>query len=212
MPALGTTELPRVLADALKDRNPKTFPHLRLSPKAGGDSPSQAAARVERHGAALAGRHRADTQMEQALKRTEERFALAADGADDGWVEWDLRSQEFYCSARWRDFLALAGAAVVARPDVWLDRVHPDDTAALKEALKAHLSGQTPRFQTPASPSTRRRHLSMVRVPRYRGRRGEPQGRHASRDRGPTRTNALAQDGFSNGGLPRSVDEPPQPR
>ena len=32
MPALGNTELPRVLADALKDRNPRTFPHLRLSP------------------------------------------------------------------------------------------------------------------------------------------------------------------------------------
>ena len=86
-------------------------------------------------------------RTEQALKRTEERFALAAEGANDGWWEWDLRTQEFYCSARWREILGLPGPAVVARPDEWLDRVHPDDAAALKEALKAHLAGKTSRLQ-----------------------------------------------------------------
>jgi diguanylate cyclase (GGDEF)-like protein/PAS domain S-box-containing protein len=88
-----------------------------------------------------------DTKGEQALKRSEERLALAADGAHDGWWEWNLRTKEFYVSARWKELVGIAGEAGVGGPEDWLNRVHPEDTSALKAALKAHLSGQTPYFQ-----------------------------------------------------------------
>ena len=38
--------------------------------------------------------------------------------------------------------LASPGEAGVGRPEDWLDRVHPEDMASLKDALKAHLSGR----------------------------------------------------------------------
>ena len=75
MPALGTTELPRALTEALKEQTPRTIPQLRLSSgPASRDSPRQDAAGVERHDAALAGRHRANAQRNRQLKRSEERL------------------------------------------------------------------------------------------------------------------------------------------
>jgi diguanylate cyclase (GGDEF)-like protein/PAS domain S-box-containing protein len=84
---------------------------------------------------------------EFAVRRSEERLALAAEGASDGLWEWDLRSQEFYVSARWRAMMGLSATAVIGRLSDWMDRVHPEEVAALKEALDAHLSGKTDHFQ-----------------------------------------------------------------
>jgi diguanylate cyclase (GGDEF)-like protein/PAS domain S-box-containing protein len=84
---------------------------------------------------------------EYAVKRSEERLALAAEGASDGLWEWDLRSQEFYVSARWRAMLGLPATEAIGRVEDWTDRVHPDEITPLKDALHAHLSGKTDHFQ-----------------------------------------------------------------
>ena len=84
---------------------------------------------------------------EFAVRRSEERLSLAAEGASDGLWEWDLRSQEFYVSARWRAMMGLPATVVIGRLADWMDRVHPEEAASLKEALDAHLSGKTDHFQ-----------------------------------------------------------------
>jgi diguanylate cyclase (GGDEF)-like protein/PAS domain S-box-containing protein len=86
-------------------------------------------------------------RAEYAVKRSEERLALAAEGASDGLWEWDLRSQEFYVSARWRAMVGLPAAEAIGRIEDWTDRVHPEEITPLKEALHAHLSGKTDHFQ-----------------------------------------------------------------
>src|SRR2546425_9752258 len=43
--------------------------------------------------------------------------------------------------------IGLPAHAGIGRPEEWMDRVHADDIAPLKEALEAHLSGQTDHFQ-----------------------------------------------------------------
>jgi diguanylate cyclase (GGDEF)-like protein/PAS domain S-box-containing protein len=83
-------------------------------------------------------------QSERTVRRHEERLALAADGANDGWWEWDLRTKEIYYSGRWREIVGLEKQPGIGRPEEWLDRVHPDDVGALNGAIKAHLSGHTP--------------------------------------------------------------------
>jgi diguanylate cyclase (GGDEF)-like protein/PAS domain S-box-containing protein len=144
IPALGATDLPRALADALKDRTPRMVAHFRLS-SAPGARILQIKMLPVTNGIALLWQDVTErTRIEQALKRNEERLALAAEGANDGWWEWDLRSKELFCSARWRELVGLAAAGGIGRPEDWLDRVHPDDVAPLKDALKAHLSGKTP--------------------------------------------------------------------
>jgi diguanylate cyclase (GGDEF)-like protein/PAS domain S-box-containing protein len=86
-------------------------------------------------------------RAEHAIKRREDRLVLAAEGANDGLWEWDLRSQEFYVSGRWTEMMGLPAPAGIGRPGDWIDRVHPDDIAPLKEAIDAHLTGKTVHVQ-----------------------------------------------------------------
>ena len=88
-----------------------------------------------------------ETGAERRLKRNAERFALTAEGANDGLWELDLRTHEFYASARWRTMLGLPPREDSGPRGDWFDRVHPDDLTSLNEALDAHLKGQTTHFQ-----------------------------------------------------------------
>ena len=78
-----------------------------------------------------------------ARRQSEERYALAAAGSNDGLWDWDLVSDEIYLSARWHEMLGLPPDAV-CRPDAWFERMHPDDREAFTTALNAHLGDETP--------------------------------------------------------------------
>jgi diguanylate cyclase (GGDEF)-like protein/PAS domain S-box-containing protein len=86
-------------------------------------------------------------RAESALRRSEERLALAAEGANDGLWEWDIGRHELYVSARWKAMVGLGGRAGTCRPEDWFGRVHADDADALKGALEAHLSGASGYFE-----------------------------------------------------------------
>ena len=83
----------------------------------------------------------------RALKVSEERYAVAVRGANDGLWDWDLCRGETYFSPRWKAMLGYDDAAVGSRPEDWLERVHPDDLPRLRQALDAHLSGLQPYFE-----------------------------------------------------------------
>ena len=147
LPVLGNTELPRAVADVLKDRSARTIEQLSLTSAAGARILQIKIVPVAAGVTLLWHDVTERTRAEQALKRNEERLALAAEGANDGLWEWDLRTQEFYVSSRWKAMLGLPLPASVAKPDEWLDRIHAEDTAALKDALKAYLAGTTEHLQ-----------------------------------------------------------------
>jgi len=83
----------------------------------------------------------------QRLAESEERLALALEGADDGLWDWDVRENHLYCSARWKAMLGYAEDEVGDTLGEWLGRVHPDERAALTHALDAHLSGGGRHFE-----------------------------------------------------------------
>jgi diguanylate cyclase (GGDEF)-like protein/PAS domain S-box-containing protein len=85
--------------------------------------------------------------VETRLRESEERFALAIRGANDGIWDWDLRSDRLYVSARWKAVLGCAEGEVADRPDAWFDRVHPDDLARVRCAIDDHLAGRTPHVE-----------------------------------------------------------------
>jgi diguanylate cyclase (GGDEF)-like protein/PAS domain S-box-containing protein len=143
VPALAQTQLPKAIQDAIANRTPQGSARLTLP------SPTRPRA-LEIKLVAVAGgvtllwQDVSDRiQAEQTLRRNEERFTLAAEGANDGLWEWDLRTQSFYASGRWKTLLGLAADATVARADDWFGRVHPEDMPALKAAIEAHLGGTT---------------------------------------------------------------------
>ena len=83
----------------------------------------------------------------EALRESEERYALALRGANDGIFDWNLRTGEIYFSERWKQMLGCGNAEVKACPREWFERVHQDDLAALQAAIASHWDGSTEHFE-----------------------------------------------------------------
>ncbi len=141
------------------------------------------------------------THAEQALKRSDERLALAAEGANDGLWEWDLRTQEFYVSGGGGRCSASPNRSGRRGPASGSDRVHPEDVGPLREALERASRGSDRSLPARAPDSPRGRHLPPVPVPGRRGAR-----RRAARPRiagslTDTTEQALAQERLRSAGF-----------
>ena len=86
-------------------------------------------------------------RAEIALRRSEERYALAARGANDGLWDWDLERGEIYLSARWAGMIGFEERELSADPLEWFSRVHPSDRSRLRREIADHLAGLSPHFQ-----------------------------------------------------------------
>jgi diguanylate cyclase (GGDEF)-like protein/PAS domain S-box-containing protein len=84
---------------------------------------------------------------ERALRQSEERYALAERGANDGLWDWDLAANRVYLSPRWKQMLGLREDELGGDPEAWFERVHPDDRARLSADVARHLSGDTPNLE-----------------------------------------------------------------
>ncbi len=82
-------------------------------------------------------------QRESALRESEERYALAAQGANDGLWDWNLEEHTLYYSARWKSMLGYEDAEIGDSPDEWLGRIHRDDFDRFCTEVEEHLAGRT---------------------------------------------------------------------
>ncbi len=86
-------------------------------------------------------------RMEEALRESEERYALAARGTNDGLWDWDLPTNQVYFSPRWKSMIGYEEHQISNSPDEWFSRVHPEDIDGLKAQIAAHLDGQTAQYE-----------------------------------------------------------------
>lgn len=86
-------------------------------------------------------------EAEQALRESEERYALAVRGANDGIWDWEIHCDRVYVSPRWGAMMGLPEVDAVITSHEWLERVHPDDLAALHEQIDAHLNSLVPHLE-----------------------------------------------------------------
>ncbi len=84
---------------------------------------------------------------EAALRESEQRYALAMRGANDGIWDWDLRENHIYYSSRWKALMGYSNGEISDSPSEWLGRVHPEDIQRLKVELAAHIEGSTERLE-----------------------------------------------------------------
>ncbi|ABU59190.1 two-component system response regulator [Roseiflexus castenholzii] len=77
-------------------------------------------------------------RAEAALRASEERYALAAQGANDGLWDWDLVNDRIYFASRWKAMLGYGDDEIGTSPDEWFSRVHPDDRERVELRLLAH--------------------------------------------------------------------------
>jgi len=83
----------------------------------------------------------------EALRESEERYALSARGANDGLWVWDLGAGTVYYSDRWKEMLGFSQDEIGDSPEEWFSRVHPDDVAMLRADIDAHRHGATPSIE-----------------------------------------------------------------
>ncbi len=86
-------------------------------------------------------------EIQTALHRSEERYSLSVQGANDGIWDWDLKANEIYFSSRWKAMLGFDEDEISSTPATWIDRVHPEDRAGLKAAIAAERPEGTQLFQ-----------------------------------------------------------------
>jgi len=83
----------------------------------------------------------------ETLRRSEERYALAARGANDGLWDWDIAAGSVYYSPRWKSMLGLVEDDVAPTIQAWLSRVHPDDLPFLQKVLDPQVRGGVSHIQ-----------------------------------------------------------------
>jgi diguanylate cyclase (GGDEF)-like protein/PAS domain S-box-containing protein len=84
----------------------------------------------------------------EALRESQERYALAARATSDGLWDWNLHSNEIYYSPRWCLMLGYTEEEIGNSPSEWLSRIHPDDLEETRQAIDRHLRGETAHFES----------------------------------------------------------------
>jgi PAS domain S-box-containing protein len=82
--------------------------------------------------------------VEEALRVSEERFALAVQGSNDGLWDWDIQNNSLYWSPRLKEMLGYADDELDIDFDTFDSLLHPDDRELIGAAIDAHLKDQVP--------------------------------------------------------------------
>lgn len=83
----------------------------------------------------------------RALRISEERYALAAAGANDGLWDLDLVTGRLYVSDRWKAMMAVPEEGIIGNLEDWLALISPTDSALIRHELNAHLTGAEAAFE-----------------------------------------------------------------
>lgn len=87
-------------------------------------------------------------RAEEDLRESQERYAVAVEGANDGIWDWNLKTDEIYFSPRWKSMLGRTDADIGNSPNDWFAYIHPDDRQRVEADIRAHLAGKTAYFES----------------------------------------------------------------
>jgi PAS domain S-box-containing protein len=87
-------------------------------------------------------------RAEEALRLSEERYAIAMTGSDEAHWVWNVKTDELYASPQLRRLTGVADDAKLVRRNEWMAAlpIHPDDAPLLQRAVDDHRAGRTPRL------------------------------------------------------------------
>mgnify|MGYP001221058014 FL=1 len=80
-------------------------------------------------------------RVEASLKQTEDRFAIAIDGTQDGIFDWDLETEKIFYSRRFFEMLGYNKGATIGTIKDTQDYIHPEDAARVMDVVEKYLAG-----------------------------------------------------------------------
>ncbi len=83
-------------------------------------------------------------EANEALRTSDDRYQLAVRGSSAGLWDWDMVAGTTFYSPRFKALLGYSDAEFPDLPSALSKVMHEDDKPAVREALRAHLSGDSP--------------------------------------------------------------------
>jgi PAS domain S-box-containing protein len=84
---------------------------------------------------------------EEELCVSQERYALAIDGINDGIWDWDVTSNKVYFSPRWKSMIGYEDHEIAGDFSEWENLLHPDDYDRAKKSVKDYFDGKTHEYR-----------------------------------------------------------------
>ncbi len=86
---------------------------------------------------------------ERALRQSEERYALAMEGANEGHFDWNFEQDAGFVSAQMKLLHGRSVDADVTNREAWFAEleIHPDDSARMDAARRDHFEGRTDHYE-----------------------------------------------------------------
>ena len=85
-------------------------------------------------------------RREEALRISEERYALAMKGSNEGLWDWDILEGRLYVSPRWKEILGLDPEEPMDRMAQWEARIHPEDRDEVVASLSAAMAQEEAQY------------------------------------------------------------------
>lgn len=87
-------------------------------------------------------------RAEEVLRESEQRWQLALRGNNDGIWDWNVKTNEIFFSARWKEMLGYEDYEISNHLNERITRVHPDDLNWVTQAVQDHFAQKTPFYIT----------------------------------------------------------------
>ena len=87
------------------------------------------------------------SKAQSELQRSQERYAMAAEGSRIGLWDWDVPSRQLFLSSRLKEMLGFSDQDLDSSVDALLGRIHVDDREMFAELLNGRNSKEQGRFE-----------------------------------------------------------------
>ncbi|NEO57273.1 MAG: PAS domain S-box protein [Okeania sp. SIO3B5] len=85
-------------------------------------------------------------QVEESLKKSEERWQLVLKGNNEGIYDWNITTNEAFLSSRLKAIWGYKDHEIKPYYNEWYSRIHPGDREMMMELMRSYLKQETPNF------------------------------------------------------------------